>query len=215
MRKVDPTKHEKKRREILMAAGRCFERNGFQGATTADICAEAKISPGHLYHYFAKKEAIVAAMAEARLAMAAERFEEMTDFSDPITTLINGLVWAIDGDAHAPQALFLEMFAEAGRNPAIAQAIEDHSRPLRGLLSASLKAGQQQGQVDPGLDPDIAAAILMSLVDGAKIMTIRHSKVDAEKRAGMLKLLAARFLTPPDGEHERLRNRAGLAPRDQ
>ena len=214
MRKVDPTKHEEKRREILMAAGRCFERNGFQGATIADICAEAKVSAGHLYHYFANKEAIMVAMAEARFAAAAERLEEMTDLSDPLPPLVNGFVRALDRDAHASHALFLEMLAEAGRNPAIAQAIEDHSQLLRDILSASLKAGQQQGQVDPGLDPDIAAAILISVVDGARIMTIRYPNVSAQKRAGMLNLLAARFLTPPDGEHERLHNRAGLAPRD-
>jgi TetR/AcrR family transcriptional repressor of uid operon len=41
MRKIDPVKHEEKRQEILEAAGRCFARKGFQGATISDICAEA------------------------------------------------------------------------------------------------------------------------------------------------------------------------------
>src|SRR5260221_11274361 len=77
MRKVDPVKHEKKRQDILEAAGRCFVRDGFRGASTSDICAEAKISPGHLYHYFASKEAIMAAMAEANLDQAAPRLRLM------------------------------------------------------------------------------------------------------------------------------------------
>jgi TetR/AcrR family transcriptional repressor of uid operon len=67
MRKVDPVKHEEKRREILTAAQRCFARDGFQGASTSQTCKEAKNSPGHLYHYFASKEDIVKAIAEMRL----------------------------------------------------------------------------------------------------------------------------------------------------
>src|ERR1700736_5705760 len=84
MRKIDPVKHEEKRQEILEAAGRCFARKGFQGATISDICSEAKISPGHLYHYFASKEAIVSAMAEARITQVGARFEHVMESSDPI-----------------------------------------------------------------------------------------------------------------------------------
>jgi TetR/AcrR family transcriptional repressor of uid operon len=197
MRKVDPTKHEAKRHEILMAAGRSFERRGFQRTTISDICAEANISPGHLYHYFANKEAIVAAMVQAHLTMAAERSKGATDVSNPVATLIDGLVRAVDDHGPAPQALLLEMLAEAGRNPAIAQILQDHSRFIRGLLISALEAGQRQGQVEADLDPEIAAAVLMSVVDGAKIMAIRHSDLDAEKRTRMVRTLIARFLTPP------------------
>src|SRR6202035_3856468 len=88
MRKIDPGKHEEKRQEILEAAGRCFARRGFQGATISDICTEANISPGHLYHYFAGKEAIIAGMAEARLAFAAERFNRVAEGPDLIAALV-------------------------------------------------------------------------------------------------------------------------------
>src|ERR1700740_2581853 len=91
MRTVDPAKHEEKRREILAAAGRFFVRSGFRGAAISAICTEAKISPGHLYHYFASKEAIVSAMAEASLAIADESFGEMAQASDALTALIGGM----------------------------------------------------------------------------------------------------------------------------
>ena len=67
MRKVDPVKHGGKRAEILAAAERCFGRSGFYRATIAQICDEAAISPGHLYHYFASKEAIIAAINQGHV----------------------------------------------------------------------------------------------------------------------------------------------------
>jgi TetR/AcrR family transcriptional repressor of uid operon len=42
-------------------------RSGLNGASISDICAEAKISRGHLYHYFDDKDAIITTMAEERL----------------------------------------------------------------------------------------------------------------------------------------------------
>ena len=44
---------------------RCFARDGFQGATIPDICAEAALSVGAVYSYFASKDAIIAALAES------------------------------------------------------------------------------------------------------------------------------------------------------
>jgi len=73
MRKCDaqigPAKHEEKRREVLDAAETCFVRAGIRGASISEISAEAKMSSGHIYHYFPSKEAIVAAMAAVGMDM--------------------------------------------------------------------------------------------------------------------------------------------------
>src|ERR1700759_4047944 len=134
MRTVDTARHEKKRREILVAPGRCLPRSGFRGAAISAICAEAKISPGHLYHYFASKEAIVSAMAEASLAKVDASFREMARAGNVLTALIGGLQQATRPDASAVRAMVLELMAEAERNPAIAAMLREHSRTLRDQL---------------------------------------------------------------------------------
>ena len=68
MRKINPDKHEEKRSQILEAALCCFARSGFRGASISDICEEAGIRSGHLYHYFDKKGAIVEAIAKASIS---------------------------------------------------------------------------------------------------------------------------------------------------
>src|ERR1700761_2099565 len=91
VRKVDPVKHEQKRRDILDAAFRCFIKDGFHGASTTQICAAAKISPGHLYHYFPSKEAIVEAMVDMGLERAAKDFGRIAAAPDFIEALIDYL----------------------------------------------------------------------------------------------------------------------------
>ncbi|WP_424628074.1 TetR/AcrR family transcriptional regulator [Bradyrhizobium sp. SYSU BS000235] len=196
MRKVDPVKHAEKRQEILEAAARCFARDGFHGATTAAICAEAGISPGHLYHYFASKEAIIAAMADAALERAAKRLGDIAEDSNIIATLAAEVEQTKPRHIRTQRPMLLEMMAEAGRNPAVAEILHKHSKGMRDLLAELVRKGQDAGEVDPSLDADLVAAILMSVVDSSKILPVRDPKLDKGKAMDLLKIMIARFLAP-------------------
>jgi AcrR family transcriptional regulator len=124
MRKVDPVRHEQKRQEILQAALSCFVRDGFHGASTTDICAAAKISPGHLYHYFGSKEAIIEALVQHSLAHAASRFEAILASPDVIEAFLTELETTSIRRREA-QVLSAEALAEACRNPSFARIVQD------------------------------------------------------------------------------------------
>lgn len=193
MRKVDPVKHEKKRREILAAVERCFIEKGYRGASIAQICGEARVSPGHLYHYFASKEDIVAAIAQAGVEGTAKALEEMLREADPFAALLQR-VSQITRSGRIPATL-LEMLSEAERNPAVAAIIREQSATIRGLFADILRKGQADGRVDASLDAGLAASLLISiLVDGMKTLPIRDPEVDLGKAGEMLGLLVVRFL---------------------
>jgi AcrR family transcriptional regulator len=65
--KLKPQEVEERRREIIEAARRCFLQNGFHQTTTDEICREASITPGGLYHYFGSKDELIAAVIEDAL----------------------------------------------------------------------------------------------------------------------------------------------------
>ncbi|MGY3477842.1 TetR/AcrR family transcriptional regulator [Bradyrhizobium ottawaense] len=196
LRKVDPVKHEHKRAEILGAAIRCFIRDGFRGASTTDICAEAGISPGHLYHYFPSKEAIIEAMIDLGLARSAERFEKILAATDVIEALLVDIE-ETSLRFRPAQILNLDGLAEAARNPDFAEIIERHTAAVRRMWSDSLRRAQSQGRVDPGLDPDATANILIAIVDGSRAMPIRNPKLDVKQSAEHLRTMLVRFLEPP------------------
>ena len=196
MRKVDPRKHDERRREILAAAGRCFSRDGFRGASIAGICKEANISPGHLYHYFENKEAIVRAMTQAAVAEADMQLELLSPEADPIATLISKIESTRVQRRDATHFLLFDMLAEAGHSPSIAKILRDSNRAMRSRFAAYLRKGQDSGHVDRTLDPDLAAAVLISAIDGAKAMGIRDPKLSQEGAHEHLKTLIVRFLKP-------------------
>jgi TetR/AcrR family transcriptional repressor of uid operon len=199
VRKVDPVKHEEKRTEILAAAERCFARKGFHGATIAQICHEAGISPGHLYHYFTSKEAIVGAIASSGLEYAKARFAVVTEDQDPIRALLFEFERLKALDRTTKSGVLLDVLAEAARNPEIAKTLQETSEDMRQMLAEFLRRGQARGQIDPDLDADMASALLISMIDSSKTLLIRAPTIDPRRSADVLDKMITRFLSPASG----------------
>ncbi len=196
MRKVDPARQQEKRREILAAAVCCFERDGLRGATIADICAEAKISPGHLYYYFSSKEAIVEAMVDAKLDQAAAGLDRMMQGGNAVMTLVDEVARFSLSKGGVSQAFLFDLMAEAGRNPAIEKILRERTKTLRDLLADYLQAAQEAGKIDRSLDPGLTAAILLCTIDGLQSWPIKGDGLDQMKGFDLFKTLITRLLTP-------------------
>jgi hypothetical protein len=89
------------------------------------------------------------------------------------------------------------MLVEADRNPAIARIVRKNSATVLGLLADFIETGQRRGQIDPGLDPQAAAAMLLSVMDGMRIHPIRDPGADMSRNLDMMKTLMTRLLSPP------------------
>lgn len=74
----DGPRAAERRRQILEAAVRCFRTHGFHQTTLRDIAHELGMSVGHIYNYFANKEALIEAMVED----STERFLELVSSQD-------------------------------------------------------------------------------------------------------------------------------------
>ena len=200
MRTVDPIRHAEKRQDILDAARRCFARDGLRGASMSSICAEAGISPGHLYHYFESKDAILGAITQLVLEDVSEEFGRTMESSDALATLMSEAMRDKVREDASTHILVFDMLADADRNPEIATILREHSARMQAMLAEVLHKGQGRGGIDPGLDAMAAAAVLIALVDGVKMMAVRHPGLDRRKAIETLHALILRFLTPPPGD---------------
>lgn len=195
MRKLDPARHDQKRQEILSAARRCFERSGLKGASIAHICKEAGISPGHLYHYFKSKDAIVATLSEAWLDNISRRFEQLPiEEGGVVASLVEEISQLVPSGPNARSQLVFEMLAESTRNAGMAKLVQAHSRRLRSILANVLRQGQQRGAIDPALDPETTATIMIAMIDGLKALPLRDPEADRRAVADMLQQTLAAML---------------------
>jgi len=167
MRTRDENLHKRRKSEILAAAAKCFAARGIHQSSMQEICDAAKISAGALYRYFDSKDAIIFALAESERAANAELIAHLDGSEDIVEGICQALpeILKVLCDEQYGR-LALEIGAEATRNPAIAKVFEKNETELHKNFIKTLKRGQQNGSVDPKLNIQGAAFLVLAMFDG-------------------------------------------------
>lgn len=195
MRVVDPVKHELKRREILAAAATCFARKGFEKTRTADICAEAGISSGNLFHYFPSKQAILIAIFEQDGRDMAQRLAAAANSDDPWRKVLELVEHSVKEAADPIAAgLALAISAHASHDEAFAELLVKNDREFRKGLEELLKRAARLKQIDDSLDPATIASWIMLLIDGIFSRIVTEPEFAPLEQLPTLRLLLSRFV---------------------
>lgn len=197
MRKVDPDKYQAKRRQILDAATACFSRKGFHQTSTAEICAEADMSPGNLFHYFASKKAIFAAIVEEEGRQTLAYFDQIQRAEDLFAELLGFMDLILElGSDQRYLRLSLEIAAEALRDADIGALAAANDKALQDCLRMLLRNAAVRGQVDPTLPPADGARWIAALIDGIFNRFAVDPGFELHRQRDMLRVLLTRFLRP-------------------
>ncbi|MCH2458027.1 MAG: TetR/AcrR family transcriptional regulator [Henriciella sp.] len=184
--------------QILDAAAHCFVEMGFHRAGMAKIAARAKMSPGHIYHYFESKEAIIAAIVDRESARAAERFAEFdaVDSTELASVMTERAVQSIAEKTDILQSVLnMEMLAECQRNPEIACIIHKHDRYVRDQLTHLIR---------DKLGLDLAEArtdMMMVQFSGLANRLLRNPDLDLQNMVVLMRQTMMSILSPTIG-HE-------------
>src|SRR6267142_1183053 len=121
-----------RRVQILDAALVCFAKRGFHQTSMHDISAEAGISVGLIYRYFANKEAVIAAMADRHkkeIHDVLERAKMAPSLLESLEILFTA--HCCENSPKVQSAFVVDLYAEASRNPQIADLV-------RGVLQTAM-----------------------------------------------------------------------------
>jgi TetR/AcrR family transcriptional repressor of uid operon len=170
---------EVRRQQILDAAGACFARRGFHAASMAEIARTFGMSAGHIYNFFASKEAIIEALVERDLETALDHIERLRDAAQVSQAMVAGVAEGVQKTV-ARSSLDLEIVAEAARNPRIAATV----RAMDAAVRARLK------EVVGTIRPDAAGVgeraleakieLLLAIFDGLTVRVVRNPDFDRE-----------------------------------
>ena len=154
------------RARLVEAAKVVFERDGFLEARITDIAKEAGVSHGSYYHYFESKEQLfreVAEVQEARLT------------APPDDSSATGHDVALSARIEAANRRYLERYRDESLIMGVIEQVsryDDHVRDVRAerfrffgdRSEAAIRHWQEDGQVDPAIDPKLAADALGAMV---------------------------------------------------
>lgn len=208
-------KPEIRRAEILEAAAGLFFRKGFDATSVADIAAAAGVAKGGFYHYFATKDAALAALAER---LAAERVAALDAAlatsngpADPVARINAFFAQAAKDKSQTPEAV-REAFRALHRPEntllrlRVSEATIRRGAPiLAGLLAEAALAGAVDCPA-PDRTADMILRLLLAVREGrAEGLASESPEARAAAAAAvgeglaLAAVMVSRLLRLPDG----------------
>jgi len=196
---TDASRAAARRQQILIAAAQCFRYHGFHAASITKISIAAGMSPGHIYHYFENKEAIIAAIVaqdlESLLTLTAQLRAACNMRAALIERAAEGVADQLDP---VSAALKLEIVAEAARNPRVAQIVREADAACRRELAITIRAIRRvAGHEDSPEAIDAMVEVLACLFEGLLLRTIRHPDLDRQRVAKRIQLAINDLIDQP------------------
>lgn len=198
MNKTVTEKQKAKMKHIIDAAIRCFAVKGFHSTSTAEICHEAGMSPGNVFHYFPNKNSIIEAIALEDTQLFDSIFCRYENEEGSIQAIIDLMKEIIALYNHPEYArISIEIFAEASRNASIHQIFIENERKNKQRLIAMLKNGIKKGQIDPTIEPEKIATWLLVIADGSMGRNIIDPEFNGNEDHVMLEIMLRKMLIKP------------------
>jgi AcrR family transcriptional regulator len=203
MRTADPELRQRRREQILEAAGRCFVDKGFHQSSMAEIAAASGLSMGLLYRYFRNKDDLVLAFAER------ERAESIAALDALQAASLQAGVSAYL--AHALNAIFdvhyvriaTEILAESGRNPGLLERLRREDALAMDALRATLGNLRANGLIAAPATNTHLATLLTASLEGLAIRALLDPALDRQSLQDDLLEQWLRMLNPSPGDGQR------------
>lgn len=169
-----------------MKAAPLFNRKGFEGCSMQDIVAEVGLEKGSLYGHFATKEALaLAAFEYAWAETCAARLARMDTAANAIAKLKIHVGNVVSSPSFSGGCPLLNTITDSDDgNPALKKAAREALKQWRILLVTILEEGQSRAEVSSEVVPEEAAALLISLLEGAMALERIDKKTGFLQNAG-------------------------------
>lgn len=192
MSDVEHDRLEGRRQQVLDAAAECFQRSGFHGASIAQIARTAGMSPGHIYNLFENKDDIIGMIVQRDEAERLAHVDAMRREDDVVRAMIEQADCGVEHQLTSSAALQLEVLAEAGRNPKLAEVVRNGDTIAREKLATLMRAAfAQRGRTCDARDVAARVEALMALFDGLMLRTVRHPDIDRDAVAPVVRRIVA------------------------
>jgi len=173
-----------RRGQILRAAMICFARRGFHQTIMHVISAEPGISVGLIYRYFENKDAVISAMADEHK----REIHEVLERARLAPTLVEAfeIIFTWDCSENAPQivsAFVVDLFAEAGRNPRVADLVRDVARIAMEGVTDLIARSPEATNLPFDLQPREITEMIFAVNDGMLMRDVlTPNRTSAERR---------------------------------
>jgi AcrR family transcriptional regulator len=185
--------------DILSAAARLFDEQGYGQTSLQEIADAVGVSRPSLYHYFSSKEEILAALVDRATQRREEIIDEVeADAGNAVTKLRRLLRLVGEATGTNPAGLRIALDNEGALGDDVRRRSAHSRRLLFDLLASILAEGVSEGSLRP-LDERQVAATLIAALTGLQYRAIGGVEMSPEHTAQLLEEIIVSGLCQPVG----------------
>jgi TetR/AcrR family transcriptional repressor of uid operon len=180
-----------RREQILNAAMVCFARRGFHQTSMHHISGEAGISVGLIYRYFENKDAVISAMADNHK----RKIQQVLERARGAETLLIALeilftAHCCENEPQVTAAFVVDLFAEASRNPRVAELVRDVSKTVMDGVTDLIARAPESKNATHDLSPRQLTELIFAVSDGMLMREVLNvsTATDSERRERQLEV---------------------------
>ncbi len=175
-----PSVEPERREQLIAAAARVIARSGYDAATVRDVAREAGVSTGVIAYYFEGKDDLFAHVLRAASRAFRARLEHARDAAvtprDHLLALAEAATPS-DDEAIRAHALWIDFWARAARDPALAGLTVRLYDGWRREIAEVVRNGQRAGAFRRDADPEAFARGFAAAADGLATHVVLHRGV--------------------------------------
>lgn len=166
--------HDRRRHEIAEAIWQVIATRGLEAVTMRSVAAAANISVGRIQHYFSTKEEMVRYSCRAMIGVAADAFEQSLSTDRPLAALRQLVTHAIPRSeaSRIGTTVWYAYVTKSVNDPEIAAILREAKRGEQEEGVRLVRAAQQAGQIDQGLDATVVVGRLLATADGLALRVL-------------------------------------------
>jgi AcrR family transcriptional regulator len=155
-----------RRAALLDAARVVFAQKGVEAARISEIVARAGVAQGTFYLYFTSKSSLILALTDQVYADIREELARALAPEERVAGQVSAGVAAAFRAIERHRDIFAIVHPRAG-GAEVWREGERLFAPYYELVATTIRAGQARGEIPADVMPDIAARLVVDLIDAA------------------------------------------------
>lgn len=169
------SKAEETKARIIQQAAPVFNQRGYAGASMSDIMAATGLKKGGIYNHFKSKDELAIAAFDFAVQQAKQvhkrALRDQREATARLKAMAHNFVMAFDQIAAVGGCPLLNTAIESDdTHPALHERTQQAMDDWQRLIQQIVQKGIQRSEIQPTVDPDAVAAILISALEGSLML---------------------------------------------
>ncbi len=170
------TKGQQTRERIVEASAALFNIRGYAGTTMSDIIEAVGVQKGGIYRHFDSKEAIMLAAFEYAMQRRIEAIQQIlapkTSAVEQLHAICASFIVLLEPPSLPGGCPILNAAVEADDlYPPLREKVQQGLDTLRALILQVVTEGKGRGELQPYVNGDVVATLLIATCEGGLMMT--------------------------------------------